>query len=163
MAGDRVADIFDRLPQGVEHVAPCVRAADPVLQPQGANPFIRRDRATAPAQKNVVCADGSQREDGCPKITTAVELRVARVEEGESRVAESVDAAAIGAIIREHPNRLQPDGQARVRRGGLEEDHVGRVSARALAWVQFPQRVVAFCQIAWLTSAGELLLDTERT
>src|SRR5438876_11462855 len=100
MTGDRVADVFDRLPQGVEHVAPCVRAADPVLQPQGVNPFVRRDRATAPTQKNVVGAEGSQREAGCPKLTTPVEWRAAGVEEAESRAAESVDAAPIVATSR---------------------------------------------------------------
>src|SRR6266513_2677694 len=99
MAGNRVADIFDRLTGSVGNIPPRVRAADAVLQSNGINAIVGRHCAAAPAHQNVLRADGFQREDSRSQITTAVGLRIAGVEESETCVAKSVDAAAAGAVV----------------------------------------------------------------
>src|SRR5437867_7873194 len=125
MASEGVADILNRLSGGVEDIAPYIRDANSVLQQQGINTFIRRHGAPLPAHENILDADRFQREDRRAKIPTAIGLWIARVHKGESFIAQAVDAAPVRPVVRELPKRLRLGGESGIRRGRLEEDHVG--------------------------------------
>ena len=132
VAGGGIAEVFNRLRLGVEHVGEAVRGAEAVLQAKGVESGVGIHGAAAPGDKNVRATRGVEREEGSAEKSSAIRLRIAGVEERDAVVAERVDAAADGAVVRKGPPICEFEGEIRVGQGVgrcLEEEHVRRVRA----------------------------------
>src|SRR5207247_6561478 len=109
--------------------------------------FIRPNGGAWSGNKTIWHTRGFQSGHGCSQITAAVGLRIARVQESETRVAKTVDAAAVCPVVGQRPKRFRLGGQAGVWSGGLEENHVGRISSGGFRGAPGGQHVITSRQI----------------
>src|SRR5205807_1055478 len=106
--------------------------ADAILQADAVDAVVGDDRAAGPAYADAVLADGVEREHSRADVTGAgVGLRVTGVDERETVDAQAVDAAAVGQVVRQGPQRIHFVGQLRVAAGigDLVEQHVRGIRA----------------------------------